>query len=82
MSAEGNVSFIWGIADDVLLDAFLFANVPDMKGFLEELQADLSRYQRDVQAQREKMALLPPQPPRSSDPPPILTAVAAGRQKG
>jgi pimeloyl-ACP methyl ester carboxylesterase len=63
------------------MDAFLSASVPDMKEFLGELHTDILRYEMEVRAQREKLALLPPQPPRSSDPPPIFIAISAGRQK-
>lgn len=63
------------------VDAFLSAKVPDLNLYLDELQSDLPRYEKVVQAQREKMALLPKQPPRTEEPPPTLVAIAAGRQK-
>lgn len=62
------------------LDAFLSA-VPDLKQFLDVLQQDLTRYEKDVKAQREEMALFPPQPPRTDAPPPIFVAISAGRRK-
>jgi non-heme chloroperoxidase len=63
------------------LNSFLTANTPDVKAFLTKLQSDVDRYNGDIKRQLHDLSLLPPQPPRTAAPPPVMVAISAGKQK-
>ena len=63
------------------LDEYLSAGAPDLKQYFSELQASLPQFEKDVQDFQAELALMPPQPPRTGTPPPIMVAIEAGGEK-
>lgn len=63
------------------LDVYLAAGAPDLKQYLNDLQASLPPFEKDIQDFQDELTLMPAQPPRTVAPPPILVAIGAGTQK-
>jgi pimeloyl-ACP methyl ester carboxylesterase len=63
------------------LDLWLAGRVQDPKQFVQELQASLPQFERDLAETEKWMASMPAQPPPSSPPPAIPLAIIAGEQK-
>lgn len=62
------------------LDLYLAAGALDLKQYLNDLQASLPQFERDVRDFQAELALTP-LPPRTAAPPPIMVAIGAGAQK-
>ena len=63
------------------LERILSGDVQDPKQFMQELQANLLRMEKDLEETQKQMASMPAPPPRKSPPPAIPTAILAGEQK-
>ncbi len=62
------------------LDLFLSGGVRDPKQFVQELQASLPQFEKDLE-EFQKRAALTPAPANPGNPPPIPVAIMAGEQK-
>ncbi len=63
------------------LHLFLSGKVKDPKQFVQELQASLPQFEKDLQEFQKRSALMPTPPANSGNPPPIPVAITAGEQK-